>query len=355
MDEFSFSVLARDIAPMLDGPFAAGVVHPYGWSAVLWDNGIKPIPCVLGLGRTLKFLSPFPLQSDTALDLRQRDALGVIHDRLRRLTVAVVGCGGTGSPFAEQLVRMGVACVILVDQKRLETPSNVRRVFGSKAADLRKPRPKVDIVGDHLEELGLETRIKRISGDVRSEAVVRELLDADVVINATDTHGSRAAVNELVGTYLLPVIDLGVRVGTKTNNLLTGLAAEVRILTPTTPCLWCRKTIDADVIRAENLPEEERQRQEQEGYVVRGIGDPVPSVIALTVLGSGLATCALLGLLAEEGDVIPHGYVVDGFFGDAHQTKPAEPVTGCRCRKQIGVGDPAISRFSRSGESVSSC
>jgi hypothetical protein len=77
--------------------------------------------------------------------------------------------------------------------------------------------------------------------------------------------------------------------------------AEVRVLTPTTPCLWCRKTIDADVIRAENLPEQERRRQEREGYVVRSVGDPVPSVVALTVLGSGLSTCALLTLLSEEG------------------------------------------------------
>jgi molybdopterin/thiamine biosynthesis adenylyltransferase len=212
---------------------------------------------------------------------------------------------------------MGAAGVLLVDHDRLDTSSNVRRVFGSTAASLRSavPPPKVEVVGKHLEQLGLGVRVQRIDGDVRTEPVFRAVLDADVVLNATDTHGSRAIVNELASTYLLPVIDVGVRAGSKANNLLTGLVAEVRVLTPTTPCLWCRNTISADVIRAENLPEQEWRKLEKEGYVLRGTGDPVPSVVSLTVLGSGLATCALLALLSEEGEVAAAGNFVDGFLG----------------------------------------
>ena len=88
-------------------------------------------------------------------------------------------------------------------------------MFGSTAADLRATTPpaKVDVVGRHLDQLGLGTTIRRIKGDVRSENVFRALLDADVVICATDTHGSRAVLNELASVYLLPLIDVGVRVG----------------------------------------------------------------------------------------------------------------------------------------------
>src|SRR5207245_11546262 len=129
---------------------------------------------------------------------------------------------------------------------------------------------------------------QRVAGDVRTEEVFRQLVDTDVVMMATDNHGSRAVVNELASTYLLPVIDMGVRAGSKQGNLLSGLVAEIRILTPTTPCLWCRKSIDAQVIRQENLPEEERQKLKDEGYLVGAGGAPEPSVVALTVLGSGL-------------------------------------------------------------------
>jgi hypothetical protein len=344
-DQIALNALAPDIAPMLDGPFAAAVVHPHGWTGSVWVNGsFERIDGIAAVSRTLRLLHPAPSWTkDAAIDARQIDALGVAHDRLRHLIVVVVGCGGTGSPIAEQLVRMGVALVLLVDTKLLSTLSNVRRVFGSRVWDFNPddPRPKVDIVGDHLDGIGLGTKVVRIKGDVRTEDVFRMLLDADVVICATDTHGSRAIVNEFASPYMLPVIDLGVRVGSKKNGNLSGLLAEVRILTPTTPCLWCRGTINADVIRAENLPEKERRKLEREAYVVQGVGEPAPSVTALTVMGSGLATSALLAILSEEGETASSGYWVDGFLGDSAEVGPKTPVPGCRCVKRIGLGDSA--------------
>lgn len=335
--------LATTIGPILEGPFGAAVVHPAGWAASVWiEESLVPVDRIAGIGRTIRWLSPAPTSRDRAdLDLRQRDALGRAHDLLRALTVAVVGVGGLGSPIAEQLVRMGVERVILVDPDILDTPSNLRRIFGSRSLDLftTSPSRKVDIVGRHLDELGLGTDVHRVFGDVRDETVFRELLGADVVINATDTHGSRATVNELASAYVLPVVDVGVRAGAKTTGDLAGLAAEIRVLTPTTPCLWCRQAISADAIRADNLPGAERERLEREGYLV-GVGGPAePSVIALTVLGAGLATSALLGLLTEEGEACPSAYVVDGLFGDGRELDPTVPLAGCRCRGRIGIGD----------------
>jgi hypothetical protein len=348
VDKGSFRSLAETIAPMLDGPFTAAVIHPEAWAGVVWDdNRIIPIDRIVSVGRTLSFLSLPPKTTFSPLDDRQRDALGVVHDRVRTITAAVVGVGGLGSPTAEQLVRMGVAEVILIDHDLLDTDSNVRRVFGSRVSDLRheEKRAKVDVVSEHLKEIGLDTSIRRLKGDVRTETVFRHLLDADLVFSGTDTHGSRAILNELASTYLLPVIDVGVRVGAKANKILSGLLAEVRVLTPTTPCLWCRGTINADVIRAENLPREERRKLEREGYVVGGVGSPVPSVVALTVLGSGLATSALLALLSEEGEVAPSSYWVDGFLGDSRVSGPDKPKPTCRCRQQLGLGDSSAPPF----------
>ena len=348
VDISSFRSLAETLAPMLEGPFASLVAHPAAWTGVVWSGGnIIGIDRVVSLGRTLSFLSKLPAVQHTPLDDRQQDALGVVHNRLRSLTVAVVGAGGLGSPMAEQLVRMGVAELILVDNDVLDTDSNVRRVFGARMSDLNlpHPKPKVQVVADYLESLGLGVYIHPVRGDVRTERTFRHLLDSDVVLNGTDTHSSRATVNELASTYLLPVIDVGVRVSAKSHKRLSGLFAEVRVLTPTTPCLWCRKTINSDVIRAENLPSVDRERLQIEGYVVQGIGTPVPSVAALTVLGSGLATSALLTLLSAEGDVAPSGYVVDGFLGDSLYMGPDQPRPGCRCRLQLGLGDSSPPPF----------
>ncbi|MFB3062016.1 MAG: ThiF family adenylyltransferase, partial [Candidatus Binatia bacterium] len=346
VDLSSFQSLAATLAPMLDGPFAAAVVHPHGWAGVIWqDSQVTAIDRILEIGRTIRFLSPISYMNTSPLDDRQADALGIVHDIVRKLSVGVVGVGGLGSPIAEQLFRMGVDELFVIDHDLLDTESNVRRDFGAKLSDLGKNKLKVDVVGDHLDEIGLGVKVRRIAGDVREEEVFRHLLDADVVLNATDTHGSRAIVNELASTYLLPVIDVGVRVGAKSDNRLSALVAEVRVLTSSTPCLWCRGTISPEVIRAENLPYEEREQLEGEGYVVQGVGDPVPSVVALTVLGSGLATTALLSLLSEEGDVAPSGYIVDGFLGDSLVIGPGEPKADCRCHRQLGLGDSSPPPF----------
>ncbi len=357
-DRSASAALADAIAPIIDGAFAVAIVHPEGgWTAAIPHNGrLVPVERVAAIGRTLRLLSA-PVGSGSAapplasLDDRQRDALGVVHDRLRALEVAVVGSGGLGSPLAEQLVRMGVASVTLIDPDLLDTASNVRRVFGSTSADLRATRPpaKVDVVGRHLEGLLLEVPVRRVSSDVRYEKVFRKLLDSDVVLCATDTHGSRAAVNDLASTYLLPVIDVGVRVGAKKDGRLAALPAEVRVLTPVTPCLWCRSALSSDVIRAENLPPDQRSRLFAEGYLIGWNGEPAPSVIALTVLGSAIGTCAFISLLSEEGEVAPSGFIVDTFLGYLMETQPTEPRPDCRCRRHLGRGDSAPPPLLRSG------
>jgi molybdopterin/thiamine biosynthesis adenylyltransferase len=347
VDRHSLEALGETLEPMLDGPFAAAVVHETSWAGAQWeDDRIRPIERIVSAGSGYRALTKVSAGEEASIDARQRDALGIVHDRVRGLSVGLVGCGGLGSPMAEQLVRMGAATVVIVDDDVLDTDSNVRRVFGSTAADLRATTPpaKVDVVGRHLDHLQLGTRVERVRGDVRVETVFRTLLDCDVVLCGTDTHGSRAIVNELPYAYLLPVIDVGVRVGSRAGSL-SGLLAELRLLTPDRPCLWCRGAIDADTIRAENLPDEERRQLREEGYVVEGVGEPVPSVAGLTVLGAGMGICALLAVLSDDGDVIPSGYWFDGMFGDARETQPAEPRADCRCRRQLALADAAVVPF----------
>jgi hypothetical protein len=347
VDTDAIMALGATVAPILEGPFAAAVVHETGWVGTLWNDGqLEPIERIIAVGTGFRILTP-TAQPNEDLDARQRDALGVVHDRLRALSVGLVGCGGLGSPMAEALVRMGVAELVLIDHDLLDTLSNARRVFGSSLADLNAsvPPPKVDVIGRHVELLGFGTRVTRVNADVRTENAFRALLDTDVVLMGTDTHGSRATVNDLASTYLLPVIDVGVRAGTTADGSLSALTAGLRLLTPDRPCLWCRGTISADAIRIENLPAEQRAQLAREGYVAGGFVAPVPSVGALTVFGAGMATCALLALLSDQSDVIPSGYVFDGMLGDAFETEPSEPKTDCRCRHQIGQGDTGAPPF----------
>ena len=70
-----------------------------------------------------------------------------IQTILGDIRVAIAGAGGTGSAVAEQLVRLGVRHLLLVDADDLSA-SNVTRVYGSTPADVG--RQKVDVLKAHL-------------------------------------------------------------------------------------------------------------------------------------------------------------------------------------------------------------
>ena len=342
-DEDALESLAEVMPALLDGPFGAAVVGPRGWVGRVYREGRwLEIDRITSAGFGLRLINPVNKTSPAdALDDRQAAALGPLNETLRQLDVVIVGCGGLGSPLAETLTRMGVRRVSVVDHDRLDTPSNIRRIFGARISDLatRPAATKVSIVARNCDSAELETRIEPIHGDIRQPRVFRHLLDADVVLCATDSHSSRAVIDAAAIAYNVPIIDCGVRVGIREGNL-SGLLSEVRLLGPGRPCLWCRNTLSAERIRAEHLPPEERAKLAREGYLV-GLSETEPSVTALTVFGAGMMASALLGVLSPDCELLWSSWLFDAFLGDAPSPKQAVVNPKCICQNRIGLADRA--------------
>lgn len=313
---------AQSLSSMLDGPFASLVWSPRGVAGVLFPTGsagkAASVDRVASLGDgRVEVLNPMPpaAAAERELDDRQVRALTALgNTRLRQLDVGVVGLGGTGSPLAEQLVRMGVAGVTLVDPDLLDT-SNLRRVVGGRASDIGKS--KVEVVARHLDSLGLTTRISAMSADVRQEEVVRRLLDCDIVVSSTDTQSSRALLNQVAYQAWLPIVDVGLRIGTARSGAISGMPVEARILLPDNGCLWCRGgVLDSQGIYEENLPAEVREGLAEEGYV-QGVRGPQPSIAPLNWFAASLAALTVIHLYADRGP--PHASViVDGWEQYVH-------------------------------------
>ena len=123
------------------------------------------------------------------------------------MRVGVVGCGGTGSAVLEQLARLGVGSLTFVDHD-VVTPTNITRIHGSTIADV--DRPKVEMMRDHLADIGLGTELNPVEGNVTRREVMEQLRGCDVVFGYTDDDGGRAVLSRLAYWYLLPVIDMGV-------------------------------------------------------------------------------------------------------------------------------------------------
>lgn len=339
IDRLTLTRLARSFNELLDGPFIALVVAPSGWGGSLISEAhLEPLARISSVGRRLRSLSPGVAAGDGLLDDRQIRAIGdAANSTLRQLRVGVVGVGGTGSPLAETLVRMGIAELLIVDHDRLDSISNMRRVFGARRSDIDIDRAltKVDVLASHLRAIGLETNIEPLHGNVLDSDTRMRLANLDVLMCCTDNHASRAALTEFAVRSAMPLIDVGVRIGVRTSSgALDAMRIDRRVQVPGGPCLWCWDVIDPRQVRLELASEIERAGLVEAGYVAGDNGDPAASVAACTVSAAGLAASALLGLLSDVFEDAPlaaslDAITLDSFPLDDHSVPDPE----CICSR----------------------
>jgi proteasome lid subunit RPN8/RPN11 len=221
---------------------------------------------------------------------RQVRAFGPAFQRLvGQLTVCIVGNGGTGSATAEQLARLGVGRLVLVDDDAVSA-SNVTRIHEAARVDVG--RPKAEVLAGRLRRLGTGTRVTAVVGRITSEVIARELLASDVVFGCTDDQGGRAVLSRLAYWYLTPVIDMGFLIDNE-RGVVRDLTGRVTTMLPGSACLFCRGRIDAEMIRLEAMPLAEREQRVAEGYAP-ALGAPAPAVVAFTTLVAALGVSELI-------------------------------------------------------------
>jgi hypothetical protein len=332
---------AASFSKSLPTAFASLVVSTGVVSGVWFDLKKPGLPRefrsiqALGMGRIDTVSS---LQGSGAeIDDRQERAISSKGNAwLRALRVVVVGAGGTGSSVVELLARSGVHQIAVIDPDSLDSSSNLRRVAGSQASDLKDRTLKVAIAKRHVASLGLGTELIPIAADVRTREAADSLVSADLIINTTDTHSSRSFVNQVAYQHWVATIDVGVRIGVTGEMRVSGMPAEIRLLLPDNGCLWCRSVLDSGRIREENLPRNERAALAKEGYV-QGAGDErEPSLGSLT--GAAAAFAVLMMIKAGVGGGAPDWAIFDpweiyGIVG----TSPVRP--DCICTSWRGRGD----------------
>lgn len=266
---------------------------------------------------------------------------------LERTCIGIVGVGGTGSAVAEQLTRLGVGKLVLVDDDRLDE-SNLSRVYGSYPCQLPEHRknkrtkrlnpPKVEIVAQHLCNIDPRIHIKSIFGNVAVTNDLIHLLECDAIMLCTDEHWGRSVINQISYQYLIPVINMGVRVDAP-SGIIQGATGVVHTIGPDKPCLWCYQYLSGKRIAAESMPPETREERIRENYI-EDIG-PAPMVISLTSTVASLAVTELLHMLTDfRGERAFHSLrydILDASFSRCTATRG----TSCLCSQVEGYGDLA--------------
>lgn len=242
---------------------------------------------VFGSGPDLIFYSRNRQTADKEQFDRQIRALGVDgQKRLQQLRVAIVGLGGTGSVVLQQLAHLGISDFLLIDPDTLE-PSNLNRVVGSRPTDMGQSK------GEIARRVAVQVN-PGVSVEVRQESVLNlqailKLADVDMVFCCTDSHGSRAIVNQFAYQYFVPVIDMGVVIAVH-DGAITNAASRTQMLAPGLPCLVCAGLLDPNEVRRDFMTEFERK---QDPYVL-GDSVPQPAVISLNSTAASLAVTMFL-------------------------------------------------------------
>lgn len=335
-------------------PTASLLFYPGGVRGRVWlPNHAIPVPIdeILVLGRSICRYSdrqPHTFHVGEQFD-RQVRAFGsygqyfIEHSR-----VAIVGVGGTGSSVAEQLARLGVQDVLLVDPDDFEA-SNLTRMYGTFAdpSDThwwqfwkRKPvsQKKVDLVAAHLRRINPKLRVKTATQSIVQDSAAKLLRDRDVIFLCTDEHWGRSVVNQIAYQYMIPTINLGMAITAQNSSIESGVGT-VDVLFPDKSCLWCKQFLNSKRISAESMPSADRANRLEEGYV-QNIDTKQPSVISINTTVAGMAVTQFLQLLTgfqgDFGDVERLNYnVLEG-----RVTRGKTQIDdGCVCKKVRAKGD----------------
>jgi molybdopterin/thiamine biosynthesis adenylyltransferase len=226
------------------------------------------------------------------------------QERLGKMKVGIVGCGGIGMLIVQALSRLGVGYFVVIDPDFV-SKTNLSRLpearlrdatgmFGSgwfgtilRKLGLNAPTMKVDLARRIIHGANPAAKVEAVIGDVADDHVARKLVDCDFLFLAADTMLARDVVNQLAYQYMIPTLQVGSKIVVqKATGTVLDVYGVVRSLGTMAGCLRCNDLINLSKL-AEEVLGDEQQRQNQ-----RYVDEPdiaAPSVITLNSLTAGWA------------------------------------------------------------------
>lgn len=206
---------------------------------------------------------------------------------LQNIHIGVVGCGGTGSALIEQLSRLGVGKLTLVDNDIFDS-TNVTRVHESKLSD--QGTPKVLLMKKIVENIGLGTEVIAVNEKLDNADTAYKLKDCDLIFSCLDyTDYARSILNQISIVYYIPIIDTGIKFDSK-DGKLKEIFGRIDLVLPDRGCLFCRGIITPSRISSELKSEEEYQKLKKEGYAPELPKDKVQAIPYNTLIATHAVT-----------------------------------------------------------------
>ena len=260
---------------------------------------------------------------------------------MRRLRAVVVGCSGTGSPTVEQLYRLGIGELVLVDPDVVGV-ENLNRILNSRDADALRKRPKVRVLEQAIHDTGLGTTVIALPQDLSDPAVIKQVATCDVIFGCVDSVFARHVLNKLASTYCIPYFDIGVGLKADGNGGISHVSGAINYLQPDGSSLLSRHAFSLDDVQADALrranPNEYADRV-RSGYIA-GADVTRPAVITVNMIFSGLGVFEFLNRLHEMRDEPNARFAMQRISLSHNLSDVSEDGTRCMVvSRYLGQGD----------------
>jgi len=303
VDDESDSDLFNSVFGWTDSafPHASAVMLPDGrmfGRAILPNGSFQPLYSILVPGNNIHFWMSKYSGSLPAFAQRHAQLFGAgTTRRLREMAVAVVGCSGTGSPVIEQLARLGIRRLVLVDPDRVEV-KNLNRILNASREDAYLKRLKVEVMARAIAHMGFGTEVEIISEDLATPRAVKAVAECDVVFGCMDSVEGRHLLNRLSTFYLLPYFDLGVKLVADGAGGIDEALGAVHYVRPDGSTLQDRRVYTADQLKAAGLrrTDPKAYREQLKAGYIKGVEEDRPAVISINMQ---LASTAVNEFLAR--------------------------------------------------------
>lgn len=348
MDDASDRALYGSISSLLDDglPHPSLVMLPAGemFGRVLGEEGniLGSLSSIMRVADNIDIWTSDRSEACEEFTLRHAQAFGEGTTKLLRLlSVAIIGCSGTGSIVCEQLARLGVGRIVLVDSDFVEE-KNLNRILNATKEDALLKRPKVHVLARAIEQMRLGQEVLPLHSNLINAQAVRRVAECDAVFGCTDGVEGRHLLNRLATFYTLPYFDVGVRLDADGVGGIERIAGAVHYLQPGLSSLLSRGVYNMARVEAEELhrtsPDMYR-RQIKEGYI-RGIQEDRPAVISVNMLFASLAVNEFLARLHPYRNGPNSDYAYVGGNLSEMNFHPEPEGTPCQVLgRHVGRGD----------------
>jgi hypothetical protein len=331
-----------------DKPHASAVMLPGGeifGRLFFSDLRHKPIRKVIVAGDTLLHYTSIRKEAISDFALRTAQAFGEkTYQLLKNLKVGVVGCSGTGSPVIEQLVRLGIGKLVLVDPDVVES-KNLNRILHTTASIADTGRAKVSVVADAINAMGLGTAVKTFQTNLYDSVdCLKEIVTCDFVFGCMDSVDGRYLLNQLCSFYIVPYLDIGVKLEADGYGGINKVCGTSHYIQPGKSSLLTRGQFSMEDVRAGGIYRtnpEEYESLKRSAYI-QNVNVNNPAVISVNMQIASHAVNEFLNRVHPFKSEAPSNYaastidITEGYMVNVSEN---DFEADTYLRKRIGRGD----------------